>query len=266
MEKILEFNSVEALEVLIRSVLSLVSLFLITKLLGKKQVSQLSLFDYVVGISIGNFAAEISINIDTQYVNGVIGVLVFGIIAYLISILSMKSIKLRRFFIGVPTILIQKGNILEKNLKKVKFDVNDLLQECRIVGYFDISQIDYAIMEANGQISILSNAKDRPITPKDMNIKVDKDCLFANIIIDGNLMHNNIKNMNKDVNWVLKELKIKGYELDDVLLATLDENDKMTIYERNYNKKIHNILEWYVFYFFNKTINNSISSIGTAYK
>src|SRR5574344_1330026 len=121
MEKIVAFDFLEIGEVLIRSILSLITLYLVTKMLGKKQVSELSLFDYVVGISIGNFAAEISVNIDTQYINGVIGVLVFGFIAYLISIITMKSIKLRRFFMGIPTILIQNGQIIEPNLKKVKF-------------------------------------------------------------------------------------------------------------------------------------------------
>ena len=243
MEKIVAFDFLEIGEVLIRSILSLITLYLVTKMLGKKQVSELSLFDYVVGISIGNFAAEISVNIDTQYINGVIGVLVFGFIAYLISIITMKSIKLRRFFMGIPTILIQNGQIIEPNLKKVKFDINDLLQECRINGYFDVNQIEYAIMEANGKVSILPTSTDRPLTPKDMNIKVEKDSIFANIIIDGNLMDNNITNMGKTKDWVMKELNIKGYKLKDVLLATLDINEKVIIYERNNNKKIHNILE-----------------------
>ena len=131
MEYLFAFDLVEFGEVIIRSLLSLITLFLITKLLGKKQVSQLSLFDYVIGISIGNFAAEISINVDVPYVNGFIAVIIFGIVAVSISYLTMKSIKLRRFFMGTPTLLIQNGKILENNLKKVKFDINDMLEECR---------------------------------------------------------------------------------------------------------------------------------------
>ena len=119
---------IEVLDTVVRALVSLTTLFLITKLLGKKQVSQLSLFDYVIGISIGNFAAEMTINIESQYLNGLTAIIVFGLVAYLVSYLTMKSIVLRRFFIGTPTILIQNGKLIEKNLKKVKFDINDLLE------------------------------------------------------------------------------------------------------------------------------------------
>ena len=145
----------EIVIVVIRSIISLTALFAITKLLGKKQVSQLSLFDYVIGISIGNFAAEITINMEAKLIYGVIAMSVFGLIAYLVSILTMKSIRLRRFFMGVPTPLIQDGKIIEENLKKVKFDINDLLEECRSKNYFDINQIEYALMESKGTLSIL---------------------------------------------------------------------------------------------------------------
>ena len=235
---------IEVFDTIVRALLSLTALFLITKLLGKKQVSQLSLFDYVIGISIGNFAAEMTINIESQYANGLTAVLVFGLVAYLVSILTMKSIKLRRFFMGTPTILIQNGKLIEKNLKKVKFDINDLLEECRVSGYFDISQIEYALMEANGMLSILPKGEYLPVTIKDMNLKPTKQELVANIIIDSRIMHNNLKNMKKDNTWLEKELRIKGYKtLDNILLATLDNNDKLIVYERNNQDKIHDVLE-----------------------
>lgn len=244
MEYLFKFDLVEFGEVIIRSLLSLITLFLITKLLGKKQVSQLSLFDYVIGISIGNFAAEISINVDVPYVNGFIAVLIFGVVAVSISYLTMKSIKLRRFFMGTPTLLIQNGKILENNLKKVKFDINDMLEECRNNDYFDISEIEYAIMEANGHLSILPKFEHKPLTPKDMGIKGDKSSLCANIIIDSEYMIDNIKNMHKTTEWINNQLKIKGYnDLSKILLATLDINDKITVYERNYDEKPFNVLE-----------------------
>lgn len=235
---------IEVFDTIIRALLSLTTLFLITKLLGKKQVSQLSLFDYVIGISIGNFAAEMTINMDSQYVNGLTAVVVFGLIAYFVSYLTMKSIALRRFFMGVPTILIQKGKLIEKNLKRVKLDVNDLLEDCRGSGYFDLSQIEYALMEANGKVSILPKGDYMPITVKDMNLKPTQQDLVANIIIDGKVMSQNLKNMKKEDKWLNQELKIKGYKsLDNILLATLDNNDKLVVYERNYHNSIHNVLE-----------------------
>lgn len=244
MEYLLKFDAVEIGEVVIRSLFSLITLFLVTKMLGKKQVSQLSLFDYVIGISIGNFAAEISINVDTPYVNGIVAVLIFGIVAVSISYLTMKSMRLRRFFMGTPTLLIQNGKILEKNLKKVKFDINDMLEECRNNDYFDISEIEYAIMEANGHLSILPKFENKPLTPKDMGIKGEKNSLCANVIIDSKYMYNNLKNMHKTKEWLDSQLKIKGYsDLSKILLATLDINYKLTVYERNYDEKPFNVLE-----------------------
>lgn len=240
----MDFNLTELLDVTIRAVLSLVTLFLVTKLLGKKQVSQLSLFDYVIGISIGNFAAEMTINLETNEINGIIAVIIFGFFAYLVSYMTMKSIVLRRFFMGTPTVIIQNGKILEKNMKKVKFDINDMLEEIRSNGYFDLSQVKYAIMEANGKLSILPKPEYRPLTPKDMGNKVQKEGLCANIIIDSKILRNNLKNMGKDEEWLNKELKLKGYtDLSKILLATLDINEKVTIYEKNCNEKALDVLE-----------------------
>lgn len=234
----------ELLDVTIRAISSLITLFLVTKMLGKKQVSQLSLFDYVIGISIGNFAAEMTINLESNEINGIWAVVLFGLFAYLISILTMKSIWLRRFFMGTPTILIQDGKILESNLKKAKFDINDMLEEIRIAGYFDLSQVEYAIMEANGTLSVLPKPDYKPLTPKDMGIKVEREGLCSNIIIDGKIMHNNLKNIKKDEKWLNKQLKVKGYsDISKILLATIDVNEKLVIYERNYNIDSKDVLE-----------------------
>lgn len=241
---IFETDWIEVLDVIIRSLLSLVTLFLVTKMLGKKQVSQLSLFDYVIGISIGNFAAEMTINVDSQYMNGIVSVIMFGLVAYLVSILTMKSIILRRYFMGVPTILIQEGKIIEKNMRKVKFDVNDLLEEIRSNGYFNLEEVEYAIMEANGKVSVLPKADYKPVTIKDLNLKVSQDSLVANVIIDGKIMVNNLKNMHKTKEWLVKDLKQKGYKkYDNIILATLDINDKVVVYEKNEQLKAKDVME-----------------------
>jgi len=240
----MDFNLMEILDVTVRSLLSLVTLFLVTKMLGKKQVSQLSLFDYVIGISIGNFAAEMSINLETNYINGTIAVVIFGIVAYLVSILTMKSIHLRRFFMGVPTVLIEHGKLLIEGMKKVKFDVNDLLEECRINGYFDLNEIEYAIMETNGTVSILPKGEYKPLVVKDMGIKPKKQGLCSNVIIDGKIMKNNLDNINRDAKWLKKELKAQGYkEIGKILLATVDINDKLVIYEKNNGINPTDVLE-----------------------
>lgn len=240
----MEFNLVEVLDVIFRALLSLIVLFLVTKLLGKKQVSQLSLFDYVIGISIGNFAAEMTTDLELSYVNGIVAVLVFGLVAFLVSHLTMKSIVLRRFFIGTPTVLIQNGKILVNNLRKCKLDINDLLEQCRVDGYFDIFQIEYALMEANGRLSILPKGEFLPVTINDMKLKKEQQGLCANVIIDGKIMDNNLNAIGKDKKWLNKELKVKGYRnISNVLLATIDNKEKMVIYERNENESPFNVLE-----------------------
>lgn len=153
----------EALSIIPRSLISLITLFIATKILGKKQVSELSLFDYVIGISIGNFTAEMILVLDTQLINGVVAILTFGIMGYLFSYISTKSIVFRRFVFGSPTIIIEDGKINYTALKRLKIDINDFLEQTRVSGHFNINEISYAIMEANGKISFLlkDEYKDR---------------------------------------------------------------------------------------------------------
>ena len=233
---------IEILDVILRCLVSLITLFFVTKMIGKKQVSQFSLFDYVIGISIGNFAAEMALNLDSEYLHGTVAVIVFGIVAYLVSILTLKNLKLRKFFIGAPTIIIEDGKILYKNLKRTKFDINDLLEECRINGYFDISEIDYALMEANGKISVLPKTDYQQPTNKDLNIKKQKTGLCANLIIDGQIIHESLRIMHKDEAWLKHEIKIKGYALEDIILATLDLEETFKVYGKNVNSKAYDIL------------------------
>ena len=243
MGDIISTNWYEIFVVSSRAVFSLITLFLITKMIGKRQVSELSLFDYVISISIGNFAAEMTMNLDSQVLNGFVSVLIFGLIATIVCILTTKSILLRRFLMGTPTIIIQDGKFVVKNLKKIKFDMNDFLETARSAGYFDVSQIKYAIMEANGKVSFLPKEEYQQVTVKDMNLKPSKQGLCSNVIIDGKIMINNLKNINKDIKWLNKELKVKGCnDYKNILLATVDINEKLMIF---YNKEeaIKNVLE-----------------------
>lgn len=238
----MEKEIMDIFDVILRCLVSLVTLFLVTKMIGKKQISQFSLFDYVIGISIGNFAAEMAINLDSKYLHGTIAVIVFGLVSYIVSLITLKSLKVRKFFIGDPTLLIQDGKILYTNLRKAKFDINDLLEECRINGYFDISQIDYALMEANGKISFLAKPDYQSPINKDLKIKAKKTGLCANLIVDGHIMEHALEVMHKDKKWLMHEIKVKGYELDEVLLATLDLEEKFLVYGKNVNTEGYNIL------------------------
>ncbi len=230
--------------VFIRSVVTIVVLFLLAKVMGKKQISQLNLFDYIVGITIGSVAADISLDLNKSFLDGVICMLVFGLTGALVSYVTLKSIKLRRFFTGTPSIIIENGKIIEEGLKKVKFDINDLMEELRGAGYFNIDEVAYAVMETNGKISFLPKDEEKPVTKKDMDLKIIPSSLVANIIIDGKIMMNNLKAMNKDEKWLSHELKVLGYkDIDEILLATLDSNDKIMVYKKGISAKYDTIFE-----------------------
>ena len=213
-------------------------------MMGKKQISELNFFDYVVGITIGSIAADISLDIEKNMIAGIAALFIYGFISYIISFISIKSIWARRFIIGVPTVLVEKGKIIESGLKKSKIDVNDLLMMARENGYFNLDEIDYALMEVNGNISFLPKEKEKPVTKKDIKIKCSNEGLTVNAIIDSKYMANNMKAINKDKEWLDHELKVNGYDnYDNILLATIDNNYKVTIYEKNVKPDKNTVLE-----------------------
>ena len=230
----MDFNTI--IDVIIRTISSLITLFMFTKLMGKKQISQLNIFDYVVGITIGSIAADISLDTNKNLVDGIVAMLIYALFNAMVSYLTLKSIKFRRIFTGTPTMIVENGKIIEKGLERAKFDINDLLEEARNAGYFNLEEIEYAIMESNGRISFLPSKKD-------MKLTIEKSVLVSNVIIDTKIMKHNLNVMNKDESWLLKELKVNGYVLDDILLATLDSNNKLVIYEKNVDSKYSTILE-----------------------
>mgnify|MGYP000285946273 FL=1 len=232
------------LNIIIRTIIVLIVLFFIAKMVGKKQISQLNLFDYIVGITIGSIAADISLDLEKDLLAGLLSLSLYGFIAYLISYITMKSIKARRFFTGVPTVLVEKSKIIESGLKKTKIDINELLAEARIAGYFDLDEIDYAIMEINGNISFLPKEKNKPVTKKDMKLKSPDSGLTANVIIDSKYMENNMKAINKSKRWLDHELKVQGYNnYDNILLATVDNNYKVLVYKKDVNPDKNTVLE-----------------------
>lgn len=232
------------LNICFRTILVLIILFFITKMMGKKQISELNFFDYVVGITIGSIAADISLDIEKNMIAGIAALFIYGFISYIISFISIKSIWARRFIIGVPTVLVEKGKIIESGLKKSKIDVNDLLMMARENGYFNLDEIDYALMEVNGNISFLPKEKEKPVTKKDIKIKCSNEGLTVNAIIDSKYMANNMKAINKDKEWLDHELKVNGYDnYDNILLATIDNNYKVTIYEKNVKPDKNTVLE-----------------------
>ena len=218
-------------DVIIKGFISIIFLFFVIKLLGKKQISELNVFDYVIGISLGNLAAEMTVSSDITILEGLVSMVIYGSFSLFVSYITEKSIIARRFFCGYPVVLIENGRISKEQLRKVKLDVNDLMQDARESGYFDISEIEYAIMEVSGKISFLPKTKYAPVTNNDLKIKTSYKGLTANLVIDGNIMENNLKNIGKDKKWLLTRLKKEGYDsVRDLFLVLCDTNEKLTIY------------------------------------
>jgi uncharacterized membrane protein YcaP (DUF421 family) len=231
------------LKIVIRSAGSLMALFFLTKMLGRKQVSQLSAFDYVIGISMGSIAAEMAINVKIPFLDGLTAMIVYAIVAFVISFLTIKSIRCRHFFTGTPVILIQDGKIIKRNLRKSLLDINDLMQECRSSGYFNIGDIAYAVMEACGKLSFLPKTPNRPVVLKDLKLKDTVAGLYANVILDGNIMDNSLKIIKKNSKWLLKEIKKQGFDgPESIFLATVDVNYDVSIYEKIENIESKDVL------------------------
>lgn len=234
----------DTLGILFRTLLIIVILFILAKLMGKKQISQLNLFDYIIGITIGSIAADISLDLEKDLVAGLLCLTIYGLFSLLVSYVTMKSIKVRRFLNGVPTILIENNKIIEAGLRKSKLDINELLSEARSQGYFKLEDIEYAIMETNGAISFMPISSSSPATKKDVKVKINKESLVANVIIDSKLLDENLKEMRKDKKWLDSVLKVQGYNsYDNILLATLDINDKVIVYKKNIKSKKNSVLE-----------------------
>lgn len=222
----MKINLLDMFSVVPRCLGSIAFLFLISKLMGKKQVSQFSLYDYVISISIGNFTAEMTLNKDVQYVNGMMAIFTFGMLSLLISKIVARSVKLRRMIIGTPTVLIDRSRIIEAGLKKVNIDVNDLLEDARIAGYFNIDEIEFAIMEANGSISFLPKDKYRIINTGDLNLDKKETYLTSNLIVNGKYMDQAIKNSRitkKELKNKIKKMNLNN--LDSILLCTINNKD-----------------------------------------
>ena len=144
---------------------------------------------------------------------------------------------------GKPLVLLNNGELYKKNLKKSKIDVSEFLEQCRGSGYFDISKLETAILEGNGKISFLPKAADRPITPSDLNLAATQDFMVANVILDGRIMSENLKHTGNDEKWLMNQIKGQGAKrVEDVLLATCDVSNQVTVFMKENKKKDTDIL------------------------
>jgi len=207
----------------VSSIIAIISLFILARIMGKKQMSQLNFFDYVIGITIGSIASEYAVVRSIHPAEGLTALVVVSLFSILFSYISVKSYKGRKILDGAPVVLIANGKIMERSMQKEKLNINDLLEECRQKNVFDISNIEFAILETSGRLSILPKSQNRPLTPRDMQIPTPYEGLCTNVVIDGEVIDEHLSALDLSMSWLHTELSNQGVKgFSNVLLAYVD--------------------------------------------
>ena len=219
----------EIMKVLLTALLSVGALFLIAKIMGHKQMSQLDFFDYITGITIGSIAAELATELE-EPLKPLLAMGVYGVVAIVLSKITSLFPKTRKYINGTPTILMNNGKIYRGNLKKAKLDLSEFMALCRQQGYFNLSDIQTAVFEFNGKMSILPVSRKRPANPEDLKLSPKAELIQTEVIMDGRILDENLKRMGLDKKWLQKQLDHQGHKVSEVFLALCDENNQLTVF------------------------------------
>ncbi len=223
----------EIVKVILTSILSVVTLFIIAKVIGHKQMSQLDFFDYITGITIGSIAAELATELEKPW-KPLIAMIIYGAVAVILTVITSKLPKMRKFINGTPTVIMNNGKLYRKNMKKAKLDLSEFMVMCRQEGYFDLNDIAVAVFEYNGRLTVLPKSTKRPVNPADINVVPNPNSISTEIIMDGRILHENLKRIGLDLNWLKKELAVQGYKTEkEIFLGICDQNNQFTIYKSN---------------------------------
>jgi uncharacterized membrane protein YcaP (DUF421 family) len=225
--------------VFVRAIIGFFSLLIFTRIVGKEQISQLTFFDYIVGITIGSLAGSLTTDLSSRAWPHWIGLITWSALCYLMQKISLKWRYAAKYLEGEPAIVIMNGKIMENVLRKAKYSVSDILVLLRNKEIFNLNEVAYAIIEPNGAISVLKKPEYLPLTPKDMNITVKPSGIGTEMIYDGMVIKENLRQLNKDEKWLSKELKKHGIkDYAEVFLLTLDPGGNLYIdkYEDHINK------------------------------
>ncbi|WP_044896248.1 DUF421 domain-containing protein [Bacillus alveayuensis] len=219
----------EWVEIVIRSFSIIIGLFIISKLLGKKQLSKLSFFEYVVGITIGDIAGTLSMDAELNLVNGIISIFIWAIVPILISYISLKSPRFQEFVEGKPTIFIKNGKIMEDHLKKEKFTAQSLMEQLRKKGIFHAADVEFATLETTGDISVLLKKEKQPLVVGDIieNPAPIKEPQM--VIEDGSIIDESLSTMGLSRRWLKEELDKIGVAPENVFLAQVDAHGQLYV-------------------------------------
>ncbi|MDQ0900303.1 uncharacterized membrane protein YcaP (DUF421 family) [Paenibacillus sp. V4I7] len=217
------------MNIVVRSFFALFFLFVLTRILGKKQISQLTFFEYVLGITIGDLAGTISTDVDYNFWHGVIAILVWVLIPLTLEILTLKSKTLRLWFEGRGTVVVQDGKILENNLKKERYTGDELLEQLRTKSVFRVADVEFAMLEANGDLSVLLKSELQPLTPKHLGIKLNIEKPTQSVIMDGVIQDEPLAVTGRGRGWLHTELDKLGVTKENVFLAQVDTHGELTV-------------------------------------
>lgn len=232
------------LNVILASLGSIIVLFILTKISGNKQMSHMSMFDYINGITIGSIAAEMATALEGDFLLPLIAMIIYAAASIIISYVSTKSVKLRRFLAGRSVVLMDKSKIYKQNFSKAKLDINEFLTQCRIKGFFNLSDIETAVIEPNGMISILPVSDKRTVNPNDLNLDVIQERPDVALILDGKLMEKNLQYTGNDKQWLEKKLKEQNApKISDIFLATCDGENNLTVFSKRVEKPENDIFQ-----------------------
>lgn len=217
------------LQIVLRTLASIVILFAMTKLLGKRQISQLSLFEYITGISIGNIAAYVSLDLDNLWYLGIVSLTVWVAVSVGMEFMTMKSKKVRDFIDGKGTPLIQNGQLLKKNLHKERLTLDELLEQLRKKDVYRVADVEFAVMESSGEVNVLLKKEYQPVTPDVLGWKLDHEPEAQTVLMDGDVQDEVLQAAGKDKNWLRHELEKRNLKEEDVFLAQMDIDGQLSI-------------------------------------
>lgn len=218
------------LELTARVFVSYLVLLVMTRLMGKKQLSQLTFFNYVTGITIGSMAASLATDNELQFEHGIYGIILWTALTVMMEYLTLKSVKIRFWTDGRPTVLIKHGQIVKTAMQKTRYNVDELNMMLRTINIFDLEEVDYAVLENNGQLTVLKKVQYQNFAKQDSgkSFKPNKN-LPTQVINDGKINKDTLDEMGLDEKWLEFEIKKKGYKLKDIFYAEIDSSGELFI-------------------------------------
>lgn len=220
----------ELMKILLASVVSYAALFLCAKVVGRKQISQLDFMDYITGITIGSIAAELATDLENMW-KPLVAMAIYTLATWAMARLSLSLSSSRKYLNGSPVIVMDNGKLYRENMRQAKLELSDFMVMCRQQGFFNLADIQTAVYEYNGQLTILPVSARRPLTPEDMKISPQQETILSEVIMDGRVLGENLRRMGLDEKWLARQLRSQGIDgPQSVFLALCDREKHLSCY------------------------------------